>query len=69
MFSDQKTTPHGIHIRNQHQILSMMDILEYLISKKTFWSLIPGGLRGPQVNKFFFEIKQKNHLIVCIRLC
>ena len=71
MFSDQNATPHGIHIRNQHQILSIMDTLEYLISKKIFWSLtpFPGGLRGPQVKKFFFAIKQKNHLTVCIRLC
>ena len=41
MFSDQKTTPHGIHIRNQHQILSIMDILEYLISKKNFLVIDP----------------------------
>ena len=39
----QKATPHGIHIRNQHQILSnvIMDILEYLISKKNFLVIDP----------------------------
>ena len=39
--------------------------------KKNFWSLtpFPGGLRGSQVKKLLFEIKQKNHLTVCIRLC
>ena len=37
MFSDQKTTPRGIHIQNQHQILSIVDILEHLISKKQFF--------------------------------
>ena len=36
MFSDKETTPRDIHIRNQHQILSIADILEYLISKKNF---------------------------------
>ena len=35
----QKATPQDIHILNHHQILSIVDILEYLISKNIFWSL------------------------------
>ena len=41
MLSDQKTTRHGIHIRNQHQILSIVNILEYLISKENFLAIDP----------------------------
>ena len=71
MFSDQNTTPRDIHIRNQHQIPSIMDILEYLISKKHFFGHRPppGGLPRAEVRKFLFEIEQKNRLSVCIRMC
>jgi hypothetical protein len=33
-FSDQKSEMRDIHIRNQHKILSIVRILEYLILKK-----------------------------------
>ena len=58
-FRTKKTTPCDIHIRNQHQILSIVDILEYLISKENFLVIdpLPGGLRGPhQVKKFFLTL-------------
>ena len=61
MFSDQKTTPHGIHIRNQHQIMSIMDILEYLISKKNFLITNPPLVDcvGPKSKNFFSKLNRK----------
>ena len=41
MFSNQKATLRDIHIRNQHQIRSIVNILEYLISKKNFLVIDP----------------------------
>jgi hypothetical protein len=37
LYSGQKTTPRDIHLRNQHQILSIVDILQCSSSKNKFF--------------------------------
>ena len=47
MFSDQKFTAQDTHVRNQHQILSIVDNLEY---SNGFFKM--NVLRFPRYSKF-----------------
>ena len=68
-FQTQKMMMWAIHIRNEHKMRSIVDVLECSNSKKTFFAHRSSPVRCISTkSKTFFEIEQKRHLVLYIMM-